>query len=97
MAFIETPRGTAPTSGRKPWDVIVAGGGVSGCMAAIASARMGARTLLIERYGFLGGSLSNAGVGPMMTFHAGKRQVVGGLAPGTGGEAHASSGEPRPD
>lgn len=80
MAFIETPRGTAPTSGREPWDVIVAGGGVSGCMAAIASARMGARTLLIERYGFLGGSLSNAGVGPMMTFHAGKRQVVGGLA-----------------
>ncbi len=62
------------------YDVIVAGGGVSGCMAAIASARNGAKTLLIERYGFLGGSLTNAGVGPMMTFHAGTEQVVKGLA-----------------
>jgi hypothetical protein len=61
------------------YDVIVAGGGVSGSVAAIASARNGARTLLVERYGFLGGSLTNAGVGPMMTFHAGKEQVVKGI------------------
>ena len=61
------------------FDVIVVGGGVSGCMAAIASARTGANTLLIERYGFLGGTLTNAGVGPMMTFHAGSRQVVTGI------------------
>ena len=61
------------------WDVVVAGGGVSGCMAALAAARQGARTLLIEQYGFLGGTLTNAGVGPMMTFHAGRRQVVTGL------------------
>ena len=61
------------------WDVIVLGGGVSGCMAAIASARQGAKTLLVEQYGFLGGSLTNAGVGPMMTFHAGARQVVTGI------------------
>lgn len=65
---------------REKWDVVVTGGGVSGCAAAIASARAGARTLLVERYGFLGGSLTNAGVGPMMTFHAGKRQVVAGIA-----------------
>ncbi|NLZ70458.1 MAG: FAD-dependent oxidoreductase [Clostridiaceae bacterium] len=62
-----------------PWDVIVAGGGVSGCMAALAASRQGARTLIVEQYGFLGGALTNAGVGPMMTFHAGKRQVVTGL------------------
>ena len=61
------------------WDVVVVGGGVSGCMAAVAAARLGARTLLVERYGFLGGALANAGVGPMMTFHAGTRQVVTGL------------------
>ena len=64
---------------QKDWDVVVLGGGVSGCMAAFASAKMGAKTLLIEKYGFLGGSLTNAGVGPMMTFHAGGRQVVTGL------------------
>lgn len=63
----------------KQWDVVVVGGGVSGCMAAFAAAKQGASTLLIERYGFLGGSLTNAGVGPMMTFHAGDRQVVTGL------------------
>lgn len=64
---------------RKIWDVVVLGGGVSGCMAAFASATQGASTLIVERYGFLGGSLTNAGVGPMMTFHAGGRQVVTGL------------------
>ena len=64
---------------KRSWDVIVLGGGVSGCMAAFAAAKQGAATLLVEQYGFLGGSLTNAGVGPMMTFHAGNRQVVTGL------------------
>jgi len=36
-------------------DVLVAGGGSAGIAAAIAAARMGARTLLVERHGFLGG------------------------------------------
>ena len=63
----------------RTWDVVVLGGGVSGCMAAFAAAKQGATTLIVEHYGFLGGSLTNAGVGPMMTFHAGKRQVVTGL------------------
>jgi hypothetical protein len=36
-------------------DVLVAGAGVAGCAAALAAARMGARTMLIERSAFLGG------------------------------------------
>ncbi|NLF03020.1 MAG: FAD-dependent oxidoreductase [Anaerolineales bacterium] len=36
-------------------DVLVAGAGVSGCAAAVAAARMGARTMLLERNGVLGG------------------------------------------
>jgi hypothetical protein len=38
------------------FDLIVAGSGASGSTAAISAARSGARTLLLERYGFLGGT-----------------------------------------
>jgi hypothetical protein len=45
-----------------PCDVLVAGGGIAGSMAAIAAARAGANTLLVEGYGFLGGTpVINAG------------------------------------
>ena len=62
------------------FDVAVLGGGVAGSMAAIAAARAGARVLLIEEQGFLGGSLTAMGVGPMMSFHnpAGT-QVIRGI------------------
>ena len=60
------------------YDVAVIGGGISGCMAAIAAARCGASVILIEKYGFLGGTLTACGTGPMMTFHAGDVQVVRG-------------------
>jgi len=64
-----------------PWrpEVIVAGGGPSGICAAIAAARNGARTLLIERYGFLGGTATSASVGPFAPFHHGDEQVIRGL------------------
>ncbi|NLD73293.1 MAG: FAD-dependent oxidoreductase [Chloroflexi bacterium] len=39
----------------EPYDVLVAGGGLAGLTAAIAAARGGARTVLIERAGWLGG------------------------------------------
>ncbi len=42
------------------FDVVVAGGGAGGVAAAVGAARLGARTLLIERYGFLGGAATNA-------------------------------------
>ncbi len=62
------------------FDVLVVGGGNAGCAAAIAAARHGARTLLVERYGFLGGTATAAMVGPWMTFHSGNQRIVGGIA-----------------
>ncbi|HEY1655049.1 MAG TPA: FAD-dependent oxidoreductase [Candidatus Tumulicola sp.] len=62
------------------YDVLVVGGGNAGCAAAIAAARHGARTLLVERYGFLGGTATAAMVGPWMTFHSGSDRIVGGIA-----------------
>ncbi len=65
--------------GGAPYDVVVIGGGPAGSVAAVAAARAGARVMLVERYGFLGGSLTAAMVAPMMGFHAGALQVVRGI------------------
>ena len=62
-------------------DVLVVGAGPAGIGAAIAAARNGAKTLLIERYGFIGGNLTIAMVNPMFTFHdTNGRQVIKGIA-----------------
>ena len=59
-------------------DVLVVGGGTSGVGAAVAAARAGAKTLLVERYGFLGG-VANVGL-CLHTFHSsGGKRVVAGL------------------
>ncbi len=64
----------------RDFDVLVVGGGNAGCAAAIAAARHGAKTMLVERYGFLGGTATAAMVGPWMTFHSGSERIVGGIA-----------------
>jgi hypothetical protein len=65
---------------KNQWDVIVVGGGLSGVIAATAAVRNGADTLLIEKDGCLGGTMTTCLVGPMMTFHSATEQVVEGLA-----------------
>ena len=62
------------------WDVIVVGGGMAGCAAACASAKNGSKTLLIERYGFLGGWATAALVNPFMSSSTSDgKPLVGGF------------------
>lgn len=62
------------------WDVAVIGGGPAGCAAAIAAAREGARTLLVEAESMLGG-MGTAGLVPWFCGYGdGKRMVARGIA-----------------
>ena len=62
------------------WDVIVIGGGPAGCTAAISAAREGAKTLLIEAIGQLGG-MGTAGMVPAWCpFSDGEKIIYRGLA-----------------
>jgi flavin-dependent dehydrogenase len=62
-------------------DVLVVGGGSAGIAAAVAAARTGAGVVLVERYGFLGGTSTAAMVGPFMTSYSadGSQQLVAGV------------------
>jgi flavin-dependent dehydrogenase len=80
-------------------DVLASGGGMAGTVAAIAAAREGARTVLFERHGFLGGAATAGAVGQFVGWEtcAGRR-VIAGLAEeivrrleamdGSGGHGH---------
>src|SRR5436190_21481602 len=66
------------------YEVVVLGGGPAGIAAAVAAARAGRRTLLVERYGFLGGMGTAAGLTNFCGLHANVfgdgRRVVQGIA-----------------
>src|SRR4030088_127678 len=79
---IEEPARQVPLYGE--YEVVVLGGGPAGIAAAVAAARAGRRTLLIERYGFLGGMGTAAGgtnfCGLHANVHGEMHRVVQGIA-----------------
>jgi hypothetical protein len=62
------------------YDVIVVGGGPAGCAAAISSAREGAKTLLIEASGMLGGMATIGLVNAFTPVSDGVRVIYGGIS-----------------
>jgi ribulose 1,5-bisphosphate synthetase/thiazole synthase len=80
--FIEEPARQLSLYGE--YEVAVLGGGPARIAAAVAAARAGRRTLLIERYGFLAGMGTAAGVTNFCGLHANvhgeMHRVVQGIA-----------------
>lgn len=78
--LVEPPRRTEVLG---EYDVVVLGGGPSGCAAAVAAGRMGASVALVEGYGFLGGMGTAASVSNFCGLYAGSKdrydRVVTGL------------------
>lgn len=64
---------------QRGYDLVVAGGGPAGCGAAIAAARLGARVLLVEASGCLGGMGTSALVSAWSHLSNGRQTVIGGL------------------
>ena len=84
--LIELPPRRAIRAGRT--EVLVVGGGPAGLGAALGAAEAGARVVLAERYGFLGGNATAALVAPLMSFH----RELAPAAPPTGAAMSAAGG-----
>ena len=67
-SVITEPSRRTPVYGE--FDVVVVGGGPAGIMAATAAGRAGCSTLLLERYGFLGGAGTAGGLSTFCGLHA---------------------------
>jgi len=77
-------------------DVLVAGGGPAGLAAAVAASREGAKTLLLERYGFLGGLATAGMVAPILGHTASDSDVpiVEGILKQLSQKMHELGGAP---
>lgn len=82
MVFVSEPSRNTPV--RHAVDVLVVGGGSAGLAAATSAARLGARVLLAERNGYLGGTLAMVTLGSICGLYTVTEDtvtpIVGGFA-----------------
>jgi hypothetical protein len=77
MEYIEEPRRKVPILAET--DVLVVGGGPAGISAALAAAREGVDTMLVERYGCFGGVITQTMVGTIAWYRYAKTVDAGGI------------------
>ena len=77
MKFIEEPERKVPILAET--EVLVIGGGPAGISAALAAAREGADTMLIERYGCFGGIITQSMIGTIAWYRYAKTVDAGGI------------------
>ncbi|MFW6152428.1 MAG: FAD-dependent oxidoreductase [Verrucomicrobiota bacterium] len=81
---------------KSKYDVIVIGGGTAGVTAAIQAGREGAETLLAEKNGMLGGTMTIGGINYPAHFFAHGRQVISGIGWELLCKVYAETGQPLP-
>ncbi len=77
MKQIEEPSRTTPIMAET--DVLVVGGGPAGLSAALAAAREGVNTMLVERYGCFGGVITQAMIGTIAWYRYANTVDAGGI------------------
>lgn len=77
MNIIEEPSRKTPIIAET--DVLVVGGGPAGLSASIAATREGVKTMIIERYGYFGGVITQAMVGTIAWYRYAKTVDAGGI------------------
>lgn len=96
--FIEEP--ARRTRVRYETDVLVIGGGAAGIMAAVAAARLGSKVLLVERNGYLGGTLTMVTLGSVCGLYSVTQEhiypVVQGLSEDLFRRMHTAGGLGQP-
>lgn len=78
MEFVEEPAKKVPILAET--EILVIGGGPAGISAALAAARVGAKTILVERYGCFGGVITQAMIGTIAWYRYAKTVDAGGIA-----------------
>ena len=79
------------------FDIIIIGGGTAGVIAAVQSARANCKTLLVEKNGLPGGTMTASAIAFPGLFYAWKKQIISGIGWEIVSQAASESGYPLPE